>query len=64
MRIAATDSELARRDKTPLSADVQALWIQVGIAANNLSNAGYLDDVKNELNRVTFENSTNTEHHV
>ena len=61
-RIATTESDCAHRDKSAFSPDVQALWIQVGIAANNLSNVGYLDGVKTELNRVTFENSTKPEH--
>jgi hypothetical protein len=45
-------------DLAAFSPDVRALWIQVGIAASNPSDAAYLENVKDELNRITFQTGT------
>ena len=53
-RITQFDAELTGYPVSRFSRDVVALWEQVGIAANNMSNPRYFEDVKDELNRVTF----------
>jgi FixJ family two-component response regulator len=54
-KIVAFDLELSRRERQVLSADVRALWDQVKIAASNMENKIYFEDVKEELNKVSFE---------
>jgi len=56
-RIAQFDTELSKQDTSHVATDVRALWDQVGIAAGNMSNVQYFEDVKEELNRVTFEHN-------
>lgn len=49
------DSELAKQGVSNLDTNVLALWEQVGIAANNMPNVRYFEDVKQELNRAAFD---------
>jgi len=54
------EAVVARLKGTPaarLDTDVLALWEQVEVAANNPLNLRYFEEVKDELNRVTFEYS-------
>jgi hypothetical protein len=52
-KITALDKRL-RTNTRKIPTDIEALWEQVGIAASNPDNARYADEVKDELNRVTF----------
>jgi hypothetical protein len=54
-KTATINAKLAKRNSPSFSTDIIALWNQVEIAANNLSNPRYFEDVKEELNRVTFD---------
>jgi hypothetical protein len=54
-KIAMIDAALARDNSPRLTTDVIALWEQVEIAVNNLSNPRYFEEVKEELNRVAFD---------
>ena len=49
------NAKLTKRNSSCFSTDIIALWNQVEIAANNLSNPRYFEDVKEELNKVTFD---------
>ena len=57
-KIAALDKRLQTNTKE-VPADIEALWEQVGIAASSPDNARYFDEVKDELNRVTFDYGQN-----
>ncbi len=55
-KISSVDNQM-KSNSRKLDPDVAALWIQVGIAASQPSSSRYFDDVKDELNRVTFDYS-------
>lgn len=55
--MATINAELAKPNSASFSTDIIALWNQVEIAANNLSNPRYFEDVKEELNKVTFDHN-------
>ena len=52
-RIAAFNKQIAA-ESDDIDLDVTALWQQVEIASVNLSNQRYLEEVKDELNRLAY----------
>lgn len=59
--ITEVDSKLEEKNAISADIDVQALWDQVKIASSNMDNTRYFDDVKEELNRITFASNQSTE---
>ncbi len=55
VKIRQFDAQFQEQDTSSFETDVLALWAQVKIAANDPSDVKYFEDVKEELNRVTFE---------
>ncbi len=52
--IAEVDELLRQQPRVPLHRDLRALWTDVGIASSNPESPRFLDEARDELNRLAY----------